>query len=121
MNHAVYKNVLRSTRTIRAKGRTTWLARQRNKKNKKKNTKNGRAAKAKPKNCSALAPAQRDRKNLFERKMFGLWEPAGLEIIRLWEDLAMFRTRKRLKRWFDFKRLRNRKRVVRYRSPVVKF
>jgi len=53
--------------------------------------------------------------------MFGLWQPAGLEIIRLWEDLAMFRARKRLKRWFDFKRLRNRKRVVRYRSPVVKF
>ena len=60
-------------------------------------------------------------KELVREKMFGLWQPAGLEVIRFWEDLAMFRARKRLKRWFDFKRLRNRKRVVRYRSPVVKF
>lgn len=44
------------------KDRITWLARQRNKKNKKKNTKNGRAAKAKPKNCSALP-----RRNGIER------------------------------------------------------
>ena len=61
------------------------------------------------------------KKELVREKMFGLWQPAGLEVIRFWEDLAMFRTRKRLKRWFDFKRLRNRKRVVRYKSPVVKF
>jgi len=67
--------------------------------------------------CSGAA----GEKELVREKMFGLWEPAGLEIIRLWEDLAMFRARKRLKRWFDFKRLRNRKRVVRHRSPVVKF
>ena len=60
-------------------------------------------------------------KKFVREKMFGLWQPAGLEVIRFWEDLAMFRARKRLKRWFDFKRLRNRKRVVRYRSPVVKF
>ena len=32
----------------------TWLAKQRNKKNRKKNTKNGSAAKVKPKNCSVL-------------------------------------------------------------------
>ena len=61
------------------------------------------------------------KKELVREEMFGLWQPAGLEVIRFWEDLAMFRTRKRLKRWFDFRRLRNRKRVVRYKSPVVKF
>ena len=67
--------------------------------------------------CSGAA----GEKELVREKMFGLWQPAGLAIIGFWEDLAMFRARKRLKRWFDFKRLRNRKRVVRYRSPVVKF